>query len=192
MFALLASKSPESRDVAKKLTLEHDGVQRTGQDLLELLDELSTDDQSRESYENLAHGLKDFADNMRAHLREEERLLYSAAWKMFTDDDWETISFQEPGEDPLSDNGHSEYPLLADYVSGNHKQSRVILLGENMNKRLKRAFSHAKSCAGHVMGKRKLARDQRKEAWELTVKSISAMPLLPLLSPRKTWVQGRR
>ncbi|MFC1797330.1 hemerythrin domain-containing protein, partial [Pseudomonadota bacterium] len=164
MFALLASKSPDSRAVVTKLTREHELSQRTGQELLALLGEVSVDDQSQESRVNLADALKDFAFNMRAHIKEEEKLLYSEAWRLFTSDDWKTVSYEEPGDDPLSDAAHLDYPLLSDYVSGKLGQSQS------------QVFHDASSCADRITRLHKLASRQRKEAYKLTIESISSMP----------------
>jgi acetyl esterase/lipase/hemerythrin-like domain-containing protein len=191
IFGLLASKSPDSRAVVKKLTREHEISQRTGQELLDLLGKVSADDQSRKSRVNLADALKDFARNMRAHIHEEEKLLYSEAWRLFTSDDWESVSYEEPGDDPLSGNARSEYPLLSDYVSGNRAQSRVLLRNDRTHERLSQVFHEASSFADRVKSVHELASRQRREAFSLTIKSISAMPLFPLLSPRKTWTQTK-
>ena len=177
IFALLASKSPDSRAVVNKLTREHEISQRVGQELLALLSEVSVEDQSQESRVNLADALKDFALNMRAHIQEEEKLLYSAAWQLFTSDDWASVSYEEPGDDPLSESAQTEYPLLSDYVSGSRALSQV--------------FHETSSCADRIIRLNKLAFRQQREAFALTIKSISSMPLLPLLSPRKTWAQTK-
>ena len=191
MFALLASKSPDSRAVVKKLTREHEISQHTGQELLALLGKVSAGDQSRKSRVNLADALKDFARNMRAHIKEEEKLLYSEAWRLFTSDDWKTVSYEEPGDDPLSGTAQTEYPLLSDYVSGHRAQSQVFFGEDRMNDRLSQVFHNAGSCADRVKRIQELALRQNKEAFVLTIKSISSMPLFPLLSPRKTWAQTK-
>ena len=179
IFPLLASKSPDTRAVAEKLTRDHVISLRTGKKLLALLGEASDGDQSRESRVNLADALKNFARNMRAHIHEEEKLLYSADWRLFTSDDWKSVPYEDPGDDPLSDAAHPDYPLLSDYVSGNH--------GQNQSQ----VFHDANSCADRVTRLHKLASRQRKEAYKLTIESISSMPLIPLLSPRKTWAQAK-
>jgi len=191
MFALLASRSPDSRAVAKKLTREHELSQGTGQELLALLGEVSAGDQTRESRVNLADAFEDFARNMRAHIQEEEKLLYSAAWQMLTSDDWKSVTYEDPGEDPLSSAAGTEYPLLSDYVSGDRAQSLVSFRDSKMTERLGQVFHEALSCTDRVKRLNKLAFRQQKEALALTVKSISSMPLFPLLSPRKTWTQTK-
>lgn len=191
IFALLASRSPDSRAVAEKLTREHEISQRTGEELLALLGEVSDDDQSRKSRVDLADALEDFARNMRAHIQEEEKLLYSAAWRLFTSDDWKSVTYEDPGDDPLSGTAQTEYPLLSDYVSGSRAQSQVIFRDDNMSKRLSQVFHGAGSCADRAKRLNKLALRQQGEAFALTIKSISSMPLFPLLSPRKTWTQTK-
>jgi len=192
IFALLATKSPVSLAIAQKLKREHEISQRTGQELLALLGEISDGDRIRESRVKLADALENFARNMRAHIQEEEKLLYSAAWQLFTSEDWKSVSYKDPGEDPLSGAARSEYPLLSDYVSGNRAQSLVLFRNNKMTERLGQVFHEAFSCTDRVKELNKLALRQQKEALALTVRSITSMPLLPLLSPRKTWTQTKR
>jgi hemerythrin-like domain-containing protein len=193
IFPLLASKSPDTRAVAEKLTKDHVISLRTGQELLALLGEASVSDQSRKSRVNLADALKNFASNMRAHIHEEEKLLYSADWRLFTSDDWKSVPYEEPGDDPLSDAANPDYPLLSDYVSGNRaqSQSQVLLSNHKTNERLNQLFHEASSFADRVKRLNELASRQRREAFTLSIKSISSMPLFPLLSPRKTWRQTK-
>ena len=191
MFALLASKSPDSRAVVDKLTREHEISHRTGEELLALLREVSVDDQGQESRADLADALKEFALNMRGHIKEEEKLLYSEAWRLFTSDDWEAVPYEDAADDPLSGGAQTDYPLLAEYVSGQRPQSQVILRNAKMNERLSQLVQDANCSVDRMRDLHELARRQRREALSLTMTSVSSITTFPFLRPRDAWAQTR-
>ena len=191
MFSLLASKSPDSLALVESLSGEHEMSQRTGEELLVLLREVSVDDQSREARVHLVDALEDFAVSMRAHIKQEEKLLYSEVWRLFTSDDFAAISYEASGDEPLSGTAGGDYPLLADYVAGSRAQSQVVFRTTRMNERLGQVFDHASACTGRVKGFNDLASRQRREAFALTMRAIAGMPRVPLLTPRDTWAQTK-
>lgn len=191
IFSLLADKSSDHREVIERLAGEHEIAEQTGQNLLRLLREVSTDDRGLPARVKLADALQGFARNMRAHIRQEEKLLYSAAWHSLTGDEWLSVTYSEPHDEPLGDDADPKYPLLAAYVLGSQTESEVIFRPDRLNEALGQVLQGAGVCADRVVAINKMAFRQQKEALALTFKSITSMPLFPLLSPGKTLEQTK-
>ena len=91
-----------------------------------LLREVSVDDQGQESRADLADALKEFALNMRGHIKEEEKLLYSEAWRLFTSDDWEAVPYEDAADDPLSGGAQTIRIRVTDGAGNTTTETRSI------------------------------------------------------------------
>lgn len=127
MFARVAENALELKPTATRLTREHNTMDRIGRELLGLLDRITTDAGGRRARRQLAKKLEKFAREMRAHINQEEELLYSQVWTELTESDWQELVATEIPNDPLGRSAGERYPLLTRYVITGDAESVVSL-----------------------------------------------------------------
>ncbi len=179
MFAKVAEKSKRLSEAAAALSREHNGTAQAGEELLTLLESVSSDSSHRADRTQLSQKLEGFARSMRKHISKEEELLYSQAWAELSAEDWDTLMESVTAIDPLEDDEESRYPLLAEYVSEGRTHNNVSIDGGPWGELLESGMKQADQLKliGRTM------RQQHREACALTLKSMRAMPVIPMLQP---------
>ncbi len=183
MFARIAERDPSVAATAKKLAREHKSADRIGESLLVLIQRTSHGARGRSSRERLAQKLEEFAKQMRTHIGQEEKVLYSRAWSELEEDDWQEIADSVPPEDPLARSGTRDYPLLSRYVDKGGAQSEVSMPATSILQSLEMRLDRSLSRTPRLRAMKSLARRHGEEAWSLARRSIDAFPANPLFSP---------
>lgn len=186
MFAKIAEKSASFATIAAALSREHLATDDAGEALLSMMKNVSAAPSRRPEREELARKLEDFARLMRRHISKEEELLYSQAWAELAAEDWQDLADSVSAVDPLEGTQESRFPLLAEYVSQGRKHSDVSMDGGTLGKAVASGLKQADKI-GLI---HRTMKQQRREAWALTKKSIKAMPLIPILQPERSLRAG--
>jgi hemerythrin-like domain-containing protein len=183
MFSRIAERDPSVAATASKLAREHKATDRAGESLLTLISRTSTGARGKSSRERLAQKLEQFAKQMRAHISQEEQVLYSRAWSELDEQDWNEMADAVPPRDPLSKDASKRYPQLARYVKTGSAQSEVSMQSESILQIMEKALDKSLSKTPKLREVKSIARRHGEEAWSLARKSIDAYPRNPLLSP---------
>ena len=184
MFAKVAEGSDELAATSALLSEEHELTDRAGEELLASIQSASHSSSRRSTRQELARQLERFARSMRAHIAQEEDILYSEAWDTLSPADWDDLAAAAP--DPLDRGEHERYPLLAEYVRSGQMRSTVQLDSSPLGSLLESGLEQLSTVARQFGLVDATARRQRREAVELTLESVRAMPNVPLLRPQQT------
>jgi len=184
MFAKVARASETLAGTSAVLTREHELVDRAGEELLATLDRASRSTSERSTRQELARQLEHFARSMRAHIAQEEEILYSEAWDTLSSADWDDLAASAP--DPLDLDQDDRYPLLAEYVSGGRTHSTVQLDSSPLGEAVESGLEQLSAVTRQVGAVTATVRRQQREACQLTLESVRDMPNVPLLQPQQT------
>ncbi|MDH3641338.1 MAG: hemerythrin domain-containing protein [Gammaproteobacteria bacterium] len=187
MFARIAEKSETLAAAASSLSREHHATARVGEDLLSLLGNGSHAQSDRPNREQLARSLEKFARSMRGHIAQEEEILYSQAWAELTPQDWDALAGSAAAADPLDGSDGGRYPLLARYVAEGQTRSNVDMDGGALGQIVESGLKRASALVDQVGSINRTLKRQSTEACELSLKSIRAMPVIPILQPQTSF-----
>ena len=183
MFAKVARASETLAGTSAILTREHELVDRAGEELLATLDRASRSTSERSTRQELARQLERFARSMRAHIAQEEEILYSEAWDTLSSADWDDLAASAP--DPLDLDRDDRYPLLAEYVSGGRTHSTVQLDSSPLGEAVESGLEQLSAVTRQLGAATATARRQQREACELVLESMNDMPRVPMLHPQQ-------
>jgi hemerythrin-like domain-containing protein len=192
MFARITEKSASLATPAARLTKEHMALGRAGKSMLTLLKDASGAEKGNKSRQQLAHKLEKFARDMRAHINQEEQLLYSQVWTELDEQDWEQLVDADPGADPLGATDDKRYPLLTRYVLEGAPHSEVSLRSPTLAQRLESKLENGSFGSRKIHGIGSILARHRREACALSRKSISELPRHPILNPGASLRVGLR
>lgn len=184
MFAKVAKTSESLAAAATRLSQEHELTDRAGEELLATLQRASRSASERSARRELARQLEGFARSMRAHIAQEEEILYAEAWETLSSAEWADLAASAP--DPLDRAQDGRYPLLADYVRAGQTQSTVQLDSGAIGEAVESGIEQLSSFVRQFGAVTATARRQRREAFELILESVRDMTHAPLLRPRQT------
>ena len=184
MFAKVATASETLADTSARLSQEHELTDRAGEELLATLDRASHSSSQRSTRQELARQLERFARSMRAHIAQEEEILYSEAWDTLSPADWDDLAASAP--DPLDRAQDDRYPLLAEYVSEGQTHSTVQLGSSPFGEVVESGLERLSAVTRQLGAVTATVRRQQREACELTLKSVRDMPNVPMLQPQQT------
>jgi hemerythrin-like domain-containing protein len=183
MFAKLAEKSETLIEAAATLSREHRATDNAGEELLSTMDRISPAPAHRRDREQLARRLEKFARSMRTHIAQEEELLYSQLWAELAPEDWDDLAENAVAADPLEGSQESRYPLLTSYVNEGRTHSSVSIDSGPLAQALESGLKRVSAFSDQIGLINKTLRQQQREAWALSRKSLRAMPMIPILQP---------
>jgi len=183
MFAKVADSSEALAATAARLTQEHVLTDRAGEELLVTIRSVSHSSSPRSTRRELARQLERFARSMRAHISQEEEMLYSEAWDTLSPADWDELAACTP--DPLDRDQDDRYPLLADYVSGGRTHSTVQLDSSPLGEAVESGIGQLSAVTRKLRTVNATVRRQQREACDLTLESVRDMPKVPMLQPQQ-------
>lgn len=192
MFARIADKSASLATPAARLTREHKALGRAGKSMLTLLKDVSGAKAGNKTRQQLARKLEKFARDMRAHINQEEQLLYSQVWTELDEQDWVQLVDTNPGTDPLAGIDDERYPLLTLYVLEGAPHSEVSLRSLTIAQKLESEFENGSFGRRKIHGIGSILARQRREACALSRKSISELPRHPVFNPGASLQVGLR
>ena len=184
MFAKVANASETLADTSARLSQEHELTDRAGEELLATLDRASHSSSQRSTRQELARQLERFARSMRAHIAQEEEILYSEAWDTLSPEDWDDLAASAP--DPLDSTQDDRYPLLAEYVSEGQTHSTVQLDSSPFGEAVESGLERLSTVTRQLGAVSATVSRQQREACELTLESMRDMPNVPMLQPQQT------
>ena len=184
MFAKVATASETLAATSARLTQEHELTDRAGEELLATIQSASHSSSQRSTRQELARQLERFARSMRAHISQEEEILYSEAWDTLSPADWDDLAASAP--DPLDRAQDDRYPLLAEYVSEGQTHSTVQLGSSPFGEVVESGLERLSAVTRQLGAVTATVRRQQREACELTLKSVRDMPNVPMLQPQQT------
>jgi hemerythrin-like domain-containing protein len=183
MFAKLAEKSETLVEAAATLSREHRATDKAGEELLSTMGRISPAPTHRRDREQLARRLEKFARSMRTHIAQEEELLYSQVWAELAPEDWDDLAENAVAVDPLEGSQESHYPLLTSYVKEGRTHSSVSIDSGPLGQVLESGLKRVSAFSDQIGLINKTLRQQQREAWALSRKSLRAMPVIPMLQP---------
>jgi hemerythrin-like domain-containing protein len=184
MFAKVANASETLAGTSARMSQEHELTDRAGAELLATLDRASHSSSERSTRQELARQLERFARSMRAHIAQEEEILYSEAWDTLSPEDWDDLAASAP--DPLDRAQDDRYPLLAEYVSEGQTHSTVQLDSSPLGEAVESGLEQLSAVTRQLGTVNATVRRQQREACELTLESARDMPNAPMLHPQQT------
>ena len=183
MFAKVADMSETLADTAARLSQEHEGTDRAGEELLAAMNRASNASSQRSERQDLARQLERFARSMRGHIAQEEEILYSEAWDKLSPADWDDLVASAP--DPLESAQDDRYPLLAEYVRAGQTHSNVRLDNSPFGEAVQSGLGQLSALTRQLGSVTATVRRQQREACELTLESMREMPIVPILRPQQ-------
>jgi hemerythrin-like domain-containing protein len=183
MFAKIAEKSESLAAAATRLSREHQGTDRVGQELLSMMEQVSSEPIHRPDRARLARRLEQFARAMRGHIAQEEEILYSQAWTELGPRDWDSVAESAGEDDPLTGFEDSRYPQLTLYVSEGMTRSNVSMESGPLGQLVESGMKQVSGVVDQLSLMNSTLKRQQREAWALSRKSLRAMPVIPVLQP---------